>query len=183
MHAQLLDVMPQHVFDALVLAWHHDHCSYPSQAKQKRAQQRERDAWLACAEGLLGDAFATLKPLVFDQLDSIIRASSLVEMVHAFIRPSLNSGTGHITQGALNLLMFYHNHRRYKSGTRQGKAPLALWTGKRLEAEWWELLSQQVNREHDAKTHGVLPSRPPLQLMVHHLGGTNRPGSSACQAT
>jgi len=26
--------------------------------------------------------------------------------------------------------MFYHNHRRYKSGKRQGKAPLELLTGK-----------------------------------------------------
>jgi hypothetical protein len=182
-HAQLLDVMPQNVLDALVLAWHHDHCSYPSQAKQKRAHQRERDAWLAFAEGLLGDAFETLKPLVFDQLDSIIRASSLVEMVNSLIRPYLNSCKGHITQEALNLIMFYQNHRRYKSGKRQGKAPLELLTEKLLEAEWWELLIQQVNREHDAKALGVLPSRPPLQLMVHHGGGTNRQVSSACQAT
>ena len=37
LHAQLLDVMPQHVVEALVLAWHHDHCSSPAPAKQKRA--------------------------------------------------------------------------------------------------------------------------------------------------
>jgi hypothetical protein len=36
--------------------------------------------------------------------------------------------------------MFYHNHRRYKSGKRQGKAPLELLTGEPLETPWWELL-------------------------------------------
>jgi hypothetical protein len=40
-----------------------------------------RECCLACAEALLEDAFATLNALVFDKLDSIVRASSLVEMV------------------------------------------------------------------------------------------------------
>ena len=109
--------------------------------------QRERDFWLACAEGLLGDEFDTLKALVFDKLDSIVRASSLVEMVNGLIRPYLNSCKGQITQETLNLIMFYHNHRRYKSGKRQGKAPIELLTGKPLEAPWWELLRQQLNAE------------------------------------
>jgi len=85
---------------------------------------------LACAEGLLGDAFDPCTALVFDKLDSIVRASSLVEMVHALMRPSLNSCKGQITQETFNLIMFSHNHRRYKSGKREGKAPLALLTGK-----------------------------------------------------
>ena len=77
---------------------------------------------------------------MFDQLDSIVRASSLVEMVNSLIRPYLRSCKGQITQETLNLIMFYHNHRRYKSGKRQGKAPIELLPGKPLEAPWWELL-------------------------------------------
>jgi hypothetical protein len=127
--AALRAVMPHDVLDFLVLAWHHDHLVYQSQAKQKRYHRRERDCWLACAEGLLGEEFDTRKALVFDKLDAIVRASSLVEMVHALLRPSLNSCKGHITQDALNLIMFYHNHRRYKSGKRKGKAPIELLTG------------------------------------------------------
>ena len=84
---------------------------------------------MACADGLLGEDFDTLKALVFDTLDSIVRASSLVEMVNALLRPSLSSCQGQITQEAFNLIMFYPNHRRYKSGKRQGKAPIALLTG------------------------------------------------------
>jgi hypothetical protein len=120
------------------LAWHHEHCVYPSGAKQKGDPQRERDCWLACAAGLLGDAFDTLKALVFDKLDAIVRASSLVEMVKGLMRPSLPSCKGQSTQETLNLILVSHNHRRDKSGKRQGKAPIALLTGKSWEAPWWE---------------------------------------------
>ena len=165
-----------------MLAWHHDHFSYQSHAKHKRYHHGERDEWLACAEGLLEEEFDTLKALVFDKLDSIVRASSLVEMVNALLRPSLNSCKGQITQEAVNLIMFYHNHHRDKSGKRAGKAPLELLTGKPLEAEWWELLIQQVKREEDAKDHGALPSRPPLQLMVNNDWRTDRQAIAPGQA-
>jgi hypothetical protein len=150
-----------------VLAWHHDHLSYQVGAKQKYYPQREREFCLTCAEGLLGDTFDTFKALVFDKLDAIVRASSLVEMVNSLIRPYLNSCKGQITQEALNLLMFYHNHRRYKSGKRQGKAPIELLTGKPLAALWWELLLQQVKTKQDI-TGDALPARPPLHLIVNH---------------
>jgi hypothetical protein len=180
--AELRAVVPHDALDFLVLAWHHDHLFYQSQSKQKRYHHRERELWLACTEGLLGDEFDTLKALVFDKLDSIVRASSLVEMVHALIRPYLNSCKGQITQEALNLIMFYHNHRRYKSGKREGKAPLELLTGESLEAEWWELLIQQVKREENATDNGALPSRPPLQLMVNNGGRPDRQAIASGQA-
>ena len=136
---------------------------------------------MACAEGLLADAFDTLKALVFDKLDAIVRASSLVEMVNSRIRPYLSSCKGQITQEALNLIMFYHNHHRYKSGKRQGKAPIELLTGEPLEAEWWELVLQQGKRETDATDHGALPSRPPLQLLVNNDWHLDRQASAPCQ--
>ncbi len=175
-------VVPHDALEFLVLAWHHAHCVYQAGSKQKAYHQRERDFWLACAEGLLGDAFDTLKALVFDQLDSIVRASSLVEMVNSLIRPYLNSCKGQITQETLNLIMFYHNHRRYKSGKRQGKAPLELLIGKSLEAPWWELLLQQVNTEPGATDPGTVPSRPPLHLVVNNDAGTDRQTMARGQA-
>ena len=162
-HAQLRAVVPPQALDMLVLAWRHDHFLYQSRSGQKRYHQREREEWLAHAEGLLDDEFEPLKALVFDRLDSIIRASSLVEMVNSLLRPYLHSCKGQITQETLNLIMFYHNHHRYKSGRRKGQAPLELLTGKPLPAQWWELLIQQVEGEADAKDHADLPSRPPLQ--------------------
>jgi hypothetical protein len=172
--AELRAIVPHEAFEFLVLAWHHEHLVYQSPAKQKRAHQRERGFWLACAEGLVGDEFNTLKALVFDRLDSIVRASSLVEMVNGLIRPYLNSCKGQITQETLNLIMFYHNHRRYKSGKRQGKAPMELLTGKPLEAPWWELLRRQVNTEQGVTDPGTLPSRPPLYLVTNNDWGTDQ---------
>jgi hypothetical protein len=127
--AELRAVVPHEALDFLVLAWHHDHLFSHAQSKPKPYHHRERECWLACAAGLLGDAFDTLKAFVFEKLDSIVRASSLVEMVNALLRPSRNSCKGHITQEAFNLIMFSHNHHRYKSGKRQGKAPIELLTG------------------------------------------------------
>ena len=168
--AELRLVVPHDALDFLVLAWHHDHLIYQSGSKQKRYHQHERDFYLACADGLLGDLSATLKVLVFDKLDSIVRASSLVEMVNSLIRPYLNSCKGQITQEALNLIMFYHNHRHYKSGKRKGKAPIELLTGKPLEAPWWELLLQQGNTKQDI----TWPIRAPLHLVADNDGCTDR---------
>lgn len=163
--AELLDLLPQQILDALVLAWHHEHLSYQSQAKYKRYHQYEKQQWLDFAEGLLDHQFAPLQALVFEKLDAIIQASSLVELVNSFIRPYLNSSKGQITQETLNLIMFYHNHRRYKSGKRQGKAPIELLTGEALEADWVALLIQHTQ---EASRGASLTSRSPLELVPHH---------------
>ena len=172
--AELRVVVPHDALDFLVMAWRHDHFVYQSGSKQKAYLQSERDFYLACAEGLLGHEFDRLKTLVFDKLDTIVRASSLVEMGNALIRPYLNSCKGQITQETLNLIMFYQNHRRYKSGKRQGKAPIELLTGKPLEAPWWELLLQQINTEQGLTAPGTMLSRPPLQLVVNNDPYTDR---------
>ncbi len=108
---------------------------------------------------------------MFDQLDSIVRASSLVEMVNSLLRPYLNSCKGQITQESLNLIMFYHNHRRYKSGKRKGKAPIELLTGKPLEADWIELLMHEGEGGPDATLEASLGSRPLLELVPCSPGG------------
>jgi hypothetical protein len=179
--AQLREVVPHPALDFLYLAWHHDHFFHQSQSKQKRYHQAEREHWLALAEGLLGEEFETLKALVFDKLDSIVRASSLVEMVNSLIRPYLNSCKGHITQESLNLIMFYHNHRRYKSGKRKGKAPLELLTGKPFQMEWWELIIQQVKSEKDCEEPSALPSIPALQPMADNDSHPDRQAVSPAQ--
>jgi hypothetical protein len=161
LHVALLDLVPQQILDALVLAWHHEHLSYQSHAKPKRYHQHESQQWLEFAEGLLENQFELLKAVVFEKLDAIVQASSLVELVNSFIRPYLNSSKGQITQETLNLIMFYHNHRRYKSGKRQGKAPIELLTGEALEADWVTLLIQHLQ---EASQGPSLPSSAPLAL-------------------
>jgi hypothetical protein len=98
------------------------------------------------------------------------------------IRPYLNSCKGQITQETLNLIMFYHNHRRYKSGKRQGKAPIVLLTGEPLETPWWELLRRQLNTEQGVTDPDTVASRPPLYLVTNHDGGTEQPAMASAQA-
>ncbi len=178
---QLRAVVPDSALEFLYRAWHHDHFFHQSQSQQKRYHQAEREQWLAFAEGLLGEEFETFKALAFDQLDSIVRASSLVEMVNSLIRPYLNSCKGHITQETLNLIMFYHNHRRYKSGKRKGKAPLELLTGEPLQGQWWELITQQVNSENDGEDPLALPPRAALQPMADDDSHSDRQMVSPAQ--
>lgn len=169
LHTDLLEVMPEPIVDALALAWHHDHLSYQSHGKKKRYHQRESNYWQTFSEGLLDDQFDEFKVLVFEKLDSVVKASSLVEMVNSLIRPYLNSSKGQITQETLNLIMFYHNHRRYKSGKRQGKAPIELLTGESLQGDWVDLLMQH-KREASTKAGGA--SNPAPELVPSHHGQT-----------
>jgi len=164
MHAELLALIPQPIVDALVLAWHHEHLSHQSKAQQKRYHQHESQQWLNFSEGLLDTQFESFKALVFEKLDAIVQSSSLVEMVNSFIRPYLNSSKGHITQETLNLIMFYHNHRRYKSGKRQGKAPIELLTGETLGADWVDLLIQHTKEVSQGTS---LPPSAPLEFVPH----------------
>jgi hypothetical protein len=180
--AELRAIVPHEALDFLVLAWHHDHFVHQAGSKTKGYHQRERDFWRACAAGLLGDAFDTLNALVVDKLDSIIRASSLVEMVNGLIRPYLNSCKGQITQETLNLIMFYHNHRRYKSGKRQGKAPMELLTGEPVATPWWELLRRQLTTEQGVTDSHSMPARPPLHLVPLHTGATAQQAMAVEQA-
>ncbi len=168
-HAELLELMPQQIVDALVLAWHHEHLSHQSHGKKKHHHQRESQQWLDFAEGLLDDQFERLKGLGFEKLDAIVKASSLVEMVNSLIRPYLNSCKGQITQETLNLIMFYHNHRRYRSGRRKGKAPIELLTGEDLQADWVELLIQHKQK---ASRDASGASNPMLEVVPNHHGQT-----------
>jgi hypothetical protein len=180
MQGELLALVPQQILDALVLAWHHEHLSYQSHAKQKRAHQHASQQWMDFAEGLLEDQFAPLKAVVFEKLDSIVQASSLVELVNSFIRPYLHSSKGQITQETLNLIMFYHNHRRYKSGKRQGKAPIELLTGEALEADWVALLLQHAQETSQGPS---LTSSAPRVLMPHSHEHTTPSQTPPSQAT
>jgi hypothetical protein len=168
-HTDLLEGMPEEIVDALALAWHHDHLFYQSRGQKKHYHRRESDDWLNFSEGLLDDRFDELKALVFEKLDSIVKASSLVEMVNSLIRPYLNSSKGQITQETLNLIMFYHNHRRYKSGRRQGKAPIELLTGEAVQGDWVDLL---IQHKREASKNASEASSPMLELVLSHHGQT-----------
>jgi hypothetical protein len=169
MYAQLLAQVPQPILDALILAWHHHHLRHQSHGQHKHYHHCESQQWLAVADGLLEHDLEPIQTWVFEQLDSIIRTSSLVEMVNGFIRPYRHSCKGHVTQEMLNLLMFYHNHHRYKSGKRKGQAPIELLTGQALQSDWVDLLLHQVAAGHQVACGASEPSRTSLELLPHPL--------------
>lgn len=182
-HRDLVELMPEPIADALVLAWHHDHLSHQCHGRQKHTHQQQCQQWLDFAEGLLDDQFEPQKALVFEQLDAIVKASSLVEMVNSLLRPYLNSCKGQITQETLNLIMFYHNHRRYKSGRRKGKAPIELLTGESLPGDWVELLMQH---KREASTQADETVSSTLELVPNPHGETSpsqmTPVQTTCQS-
>lgn len=147
---QLADLVPIDVRDYLCLAWQHWHQTHQTKSSHKNYHQRECDFWLSGVEPFLGESSQTVIDEAFDHLNTMVRTSSLVEMVNSHLRPYLNACKGQMTQETLNLIMFYHNHRRYKSGKRKDKAPIEILTGQKLDKHWVELLTDTLTTDQAA---------------------------------
>ncbi len=91
-------------------------------------------------------SLTALTEQVYSTLDEIVQSSSLVECLNSIIRPYLNTSKNHVTQELLNLIMFYHNHRRYTAGKRKGHTPMELLTGKPQEHDWLDLLFEEIEK-------------------------------------
>ena len=72
------------------------------------------------AESLHEQETTDIQKEIYSKLDEIVQSSALVECINSIIRPYLNTTKNHVTQELLNLIMFYHNHRRYRDGVRKG---------------------------------------------------------------
>ena len=148
-YQELSTQIDEELLNVLCAAWQHQHLgNQASDASSKHYHQAKLNFLLDCAEALLenqaealhdNQAEATIKR-VFDSLDEMVRSASKVEMVNSRIRPYLNSCKGQITQEALNLIMFFHNHKPYKSGKRFGLAPIEILTQAKLDKHWIESL-------------------------------------------
>jgi len=91
--------------------------------------------------------FESIRERIYEELDQIIQASSMVECINSILRPYLNNSKNQVTQEFLNLFMFYHNHRRYHAGKRKGKTPMEILTGKEQKDDWITLLQQEVREK------------------------------------
>jgi hypothetical protein len=65
--------------------------------------------------------------------------------------------------------MFYHNHRRYRGGRRQGKAPIELLTGEALQGDWVDLL---IQHKREAGANANESPSPVLEFVPSHHGQT-----------
>ena len=100
------------------------------------------------AEGLHQKESGDIQKEVYSKLDKIVQSSALVECINSIIRPYLNTTKNHLTQELLNLIMHYHNHRRYCDGVRKNKTPMEILTGKEQTKDWISILFDII-REKD----------------------------------
>jgi hypothetical protein len=140
--------LEQETLRALCVAWQWQ----KNQIKAKTSKARHycavrEQVYLEVAADDLHEGYEDLKEQVYRQLDQIVQSSSLVECLNSIIRPYLNTSRNHVTQELLNLVMFYHNHRRYKAGKRQGYTPMELLTGKPQDKDWLDLLFEIIEEK------------------------------------
>jgi hypothetical protein len=136
-------------FRALCLAWQWGKAVRKAKNNQRKhhAQEQEQE-YLDIAECLQPQSAESLPEEINKQLDTIVQSSAMVECINSIIRPFLNTSKDHVTQEQLNLIMFYHNYRRYRAGKRKNKTPMELLTGKEQTDDWISLIFDEI-REKD----------------------------------
>jgi hypothetical protein len=131
----------------LAWQWHKAFVKAKTTAARHFCAARESAALLGATEGLESEREA-VKHTVYQQLDRIVQSSSLVECLNSILRPYLNTTRNHVTQDLLNLVMFYHNHRRYQDGKRKGQTPMELLTGIPQTQDWMDRLFEVIEQTH-----------------------------------
>jgi len=153
LHQDLQKILEPDTSWLWMLYWQWDKKSY--QTHSPKVQQQAKQEALAAKELLIEyydqlvpkgipSQFDTLQKQVFDTLNQIVQASSLVETFNSILKPFINSARGQVSQQLLNLVKFYHNHRIFKRGKRQDKAPIELLTGIPLKKHWLDLLMDRI---------------------------------------
>jgi len=135
------------VLKEFCLAWQYQKNRIKAKQKSRRNKYKAKEKeQLILLEEMCGEQFLTTKELIYSQLDTIVQSSALVETINSIIRAYLNTTRNHISQHFLNLIMFYHNHRRYLGGKRKGKTPMEILTGKDQQKDWLELLFEEIEK-------------------------------------
>ncbi|MFQ5356419.1 MAG: transposase [Mariprofundaceae bacterium] len=143
----------QDALRALCLAWQWNKASIKSKKAARKANASEqRNLHLELAALFINDEqkLPELKSAIFNELDEIVQASSMVECINSILRPYLNSSKNQVNQEFLNLFMFYHNHRRYRAGKRKGRTPMEILTGHEQKEDWIALLRKEVRKKEPA---------------------------------
>lgn len=129
----------------LTLAWQWNKALTKAKKEERRKKARaEYLFYIEYAKDILGESYGDVKVKLFDELDNIVQASSIVENINSILRPYLDHSKNQVSQEFLNLFAFYHNHRRYKAGKRKGKTPMEILTGENQNKGWIELLTDFI---------------------------------------
>ena len=129
----------------LTLAWQWNKALVKAKKAQRRKRAKEESLfYFEYAKNILKESYEKTKELVFNELDNIIQASSIIENINSILRPYLDLSKNQVTKEFLQLFAFYHNHRRYKAGKRKGKTPMEILTGEKQEKDWIEILTDYI---------------------------------------
>ena len=129
----------------LSLEWQWNKALIKAKTPERRKKaKKELTHYSLLAKQMLWKDYESVKEKVFNELDTIIQASSMVENINSLLRPYLDRSKNQVTQEFLNLFAFYHNHRVYKRGKRAGKTPMEILTGEKQEKDWIELLIERI---------------------------------------
>lgn len=112
--------------------------------REKQLLFQAQNAWQATPQ--LNWTYELFSKRCYGQLDQIILGSSMVETINSIVRMYVNGCKNQISQHFLNLVMFYHNHRRYVQGARKGHTPMELLTGQPQQKDWLDLLMEKVGK-------------------------------------
>ena len=156
-HQRMNSLCHENTASFLYLAWQNQHLAWQRKGKAQKRLREEATFLLEIAESLLGKDFERIQQQVFEELDTLVRASSLVENANSCFRAFFNQMKGQVTPEMLHLVMFYYNHRVIQSGKRKGKAPIEILTGKPLEKTWDEILVDLVkSKDQEQKQNQVI---------------------------
>lgn len=134
---------------AYCLAWQWEkNIRKAKKSDRKKNAKEKKDFYLELAEELHPQNAEDIQMEIYAKLDKIVQSSAMVECINSIIRPYLNTTKNNVTQELLNLIMHYHNHRRYCAGLRKGKTPMELLTGEEQTQDWISILFDII-REKD----------------------------------
>ena len=137
--------LPEEIVKTFCIAWQYQKNRIKAKKSERRNKYKDKEREeLELLKDELGEEFQELKETIYAQLDNIVQSSAMVENINSILRMYLNTTKNHVTQGMLNLFIFYHNHRRYVAGKRKGKTPIEIFTGREQEQDWLELLIEKV---------------------------------------
>ena len=129
--------LDEEVLKAYCIAWQWGKAVRKAKKTDRKERAREREQFcLEIAEGLRQQEPENIQEEIYARLDEIVQSSALVECINSIIRPYLNTTKNHVTQEMLNLIMHYHNHRRYSDGVRKGKTPMEILQRKEQADDW-----------------------------------------------
>jgi hypothetical protein len=137
--------LPEECLKAYCIAWQWGKAVRKAKKSDRKNTAQEHEQFsLEFAQGLHQDESRDFHKEVYAKLDKIVQSSAMVECINSIIRPYLNTTKNHVTQELLNLIMYYHNHRRYRDGKRKNKTPMELLTGIVQRKDWVALLFDNI---------------------------------------